>query len=251
MRFKGLPKDKFVSDLKLRVEYPENIDQDLTPLCGPATFFYSLAKKRPELYARYVIDISLYGEALINTFQVKPRESFFNTLPSSGIIAPVDWIALGSLRDSGNPFLPFNAPTALAAGITTPAEMALWFKQVGFQQITNKTLFNIDLKNLAEAQTYHSQDYTVCLLVNDGLLKALPAETKLGIPTHWTVLTYNILLNGQMLTAANAQKLTKTSSPTSSSFKYTLFTWGAKYQYQTDKDKFLKLYHGFISAKWP
>ena len=64
----SLSTEKLNIELSLqgRLNSPDKIDQGQTSLCGPAAFFYSLATKRQELYARYVVDMALYGKAYIS-----------------------------------------------------------------------------------------------------------------------------------------------------------------------------------------
>ena len=55
-----------------RVNSPHLIDQGYSSLCGPASLMYSVAKKSPFVYAKYIVDLYDSGKAKLGTLNVKP-----------------------------------------------------------------------------------------------------------------------------------------------------------------------------------
>lgn len=95
--------------LQQHLTYPESIDQGNTSLCGPAAFFYCLASKRPDLYARYVVEMALYGKVHLslegtksNGLTVDAPTTLLQSCQSTNI---VDWLTLATLRNGDNPML--------------------------------------------------------------------------------------------------------------------------------------------------
>src|SRR5690625_4337328 len=97
--------DNFIQQLDDRAKHPFAIRQGNTPLCGPAAFLFCVASAYPEAYKRYVLELALYGEARLGKLRVIPSEACRNAQPEHGVIHPVDWVALASLRDSTNRLL--------------------------------------------------------------------------------------------------------------------------------------------------
>ncbi|HYF09899.1 MAG TPA: hypothetical protein VD970_19955 [Acetobacteraceae bacterium] len=103
-----------------RVEDPDLIHQQESSLCGPAAFLKAVAEDMPDVYARYVINLFKTGRGRIGTLDVKPSADCRRGYYKGARIAPVDWIALASLRDSENLVLDYDSPTARPAASPCP-----------------------------------------------------------------------------------------------------------------------------------
>jgi hypothetical protein len=121
---------KFHNALNVRIKDPWKIAQEQTSLCGPAAFMYCVAKHRPHAYRDYVMDLALHGRARLGNLEVVPSDACRNSTPDGTGIDPVDWVALGSLRDSTNGVFSMT-PKAQTAAITTPANLEAWFDACG------------------------------------------------------------------------------------------------------------------------
>jgi len=94
----------FVASLQARSDDARRINQESTPLCGPAAFMHCIASDRPADYVNYVLDLAEAGEARLGGLSVKTSADCRNAVVAKDIIDPVDWVALASLRDTTNTF---------------------------------------------------------------------------------------------------------------------------------------------------
>jgi hypothetical protein len=210
--FPNIAKHDVLDGLDDRVRDPYKIDQDNASLCGPASFFYALAKGNPIEYVKFAWSLYETGEATLNHLKVKPSEATkkYTPVPGRYQIEAVDWVVLASLRDSENSNFRYDEPSDAFAGITMPSEIESWFKQSGFRQIINKAniVGNGDVKSLLAAHTYQSQQYAVALFINMNILVSSSNKSIVAaFPNHWVVLNSDVHVNGQVLTPTLAQKL--------------------------------------------
>jgi hypothetical protein len=214
----------------------KNISQLGSSLCGPAAVMFCVATRLPEMYAQYVMDLYDKGQAQFGTLKVKPSDACRNYDPKK--IAPVDWVALASLRDSDNRYMSYAAVENEAAGITLPKSVAGWFRAAGYSQIYQSTqLFGGMVQNdheIARAGTDRLQGRDVCLLINAKMLASMDSPS--ATPNHWIVLTKAIRLDTKKREIA-----------------LEIFTWGdvqnLPYSGSANLDDFLRNYYGYVSAR--
>lgn len=270
--FPNIAKDDVLDGLENRVRNPYEIDQDNASLCGPASFFYALAKGDPEEYVRFAWSLYETGEATLNELQVKPSEATKEYAPIPGMyqIEGVDWLVLASLRDSENRKFRYDEPSDQFAGITLPGEIEGWFEKSGFRQIINKTSLvrSMDIKNLLAAHTYQAQQYAVALFINMNILvPSIKKRLFAALPNHWVVLNSDVQVNGQVLTPALAKKLYderldaelisgEEDVEFTDTVKFNVYSWGTKKvavqgndPRKVYLDEFLQHYYGFVAAK--
>src|SRR5437899_11272972 len=84
---------------------------------------------KPELYVQYVIDLFTTGKARIGSLEVKPGLACRVYQPPKGKIAPVDWVALASLRDSDNLVMDIASVHDDVASRSRGREFASWLSQ--------------------------------------------------------------------------------------------------------------------------
>lgn len=96
---------------RLKEPYP---DQNDTNLCGPAAFFYCVLSSNKNVYKKIVKSLWERGEVLHNRLTIKPNihgartvSHYFNSRGDARI-SPVDWITMGSLRDTANTLTDYN-----------------------------------------------------------------------------------------------------------------------------------------------
>src|SRR5262249_40807063 len=129
------------SGLVARIEDPNRINQEGTPLCGPASLVRSLATDDPEAYARAAIDLYTRGTTRIRTLTIEAGGELKRSAPQ-GATDPADWIMLASIRDTDNWFFsPAGWFGCNIAGITRPGTMESWLRDAGYTRIVNNTYF--------------------------------------------------------------------------------------------------------------
>ena len=191
-KWSHLSRSQIASDLRIRIENPDKIDQNRTSLCGASSLFHELATDDPEKYAQTAIDLFEKGQASISNLTLKPSADLMNYKLDDKDIAQGDWILAASLRDSGNWFMDYQGTGNDAAAITIPSTMAKWFKAAGYKDVRNETnlLLCKDWDNAQEASELKKHGYHVCLFINADLLEN-PTQASV-IPDHWIVLLSTI-----------------------------------------------------------
>lgn len=209
---------------RLKEKYP---DQGRTNLCGPAAFFYCVLNGNPQIYKKIVKELWETGSTTVNKLTIKPDtdgartvKNFFDgdDVPA---ISAVDWITMGSLRDSANLVFDYTlelgeSPTA----ISYPGDVIQWFDQIGFE---SSKLHHIgsSMKNaIFDTSNYDAKDYFIVLLSSSSILYGQKKQVNL-IPTHWVVLESNITANGVRINS---------STSLDELVSYKVFSWGKSYQ---------------------
>ncbi|PZW47011.1 hypothetical protein C8P66_10749 [Humitalea rosea] len=187
--FINITRAEVVAGLRERVKKPEGIDQGSTSLCGPSSLCYNLLLDDPDTYVRYVIDLYETGAAMLGKTKVKPGESCRSFKPKG--IAPVDWIATASLRDSENLMFNYDDPSDAFGGITLPNNLAGWMEGLGYTSVTNETnvWFSKDPEDFDQAVRLLRQGQRVCIFVNSRIVDGQEKVSHFySVPDHWIVL---------------------------------------------------------------
>jgi hypothetical protein len=254
----GVSRSAFALDLMNRINSPSLLDQRVTSLCGPAVFLYSVLCKDPEVFAQYVIDLYETGQAKIGSLVVKPGSDCRNYAVVARKIAPVDWVALASLRDGSNALLDYDEPSVAAGGITLPSAVAGWFRSAGFKSVTNRTniYFDSDLWTLLQANTERGAGAAVCLFVGSNLFSGTPGGT--AIPDHWVALTSAVRIDGvstASLLARGASAVNGDKNLAATGIGFDVFTWGDPgYPARRNRptlsvETCIDYFYGYVSAK--
>jgi hypothetical protein len=268
----------FAEDLAIRVKDAFRINQQDAALCGPAAFMYCIAKYKADAYANYVIDLALTGKGSLGNLQVKPGKGCLQgvtevkaqqrngALPPASSIAPVDWVALASLRDSSNTMMSMKSVKTQVAGITDGGTLAGWFNATGWYRSGAHTnnFTPQPLDNLLKANQSRSAG-PVCLfiqakiIIQGGMDKfGKPGSPKV-VPTanHWIVLVDDELNTGIRFDGSHAPLNAHLAKPDWEKQKlfFNFYTWGSTTLYQLTKrnpnltvGQFLPYYYGHVSA---
>jgi hypothetical protein len=241
--FKHITARELARNLRQRVHAPSTIDQGVSSLCGPAALVYRLASMDPAAYVTFVVELYLFGKSRLGTLQIVAGSDLRNyRLQSRDALAPADWIALASIRDSENWLLDYDSPRDLAPGMTLPFELAAWFKKMGFRTVLNETrvVRESDAANLRRASALHESDHWVCLLVHQHILDTTADERRKPslFPSHWIVLRDRVHFDDGYVSLA-------------------VYSWGIErrripYEGGTRTlriGEFLDHYYGFVAAK--
>lgn len=195
--FPRITRDQVLSGLRERVADPDTINQGDASLCGPASFLYCLLHDNAERYVRYVIDMYRGGSARIGTLDVRPSADCRNATPRG--IAPVDWVALASLRDSENTFMDYQDSSNQLSGITMPGTLASWFRAAGYRNVRNDTnvFFTKGKDDLTVATSLLRQCRRICLFINADMVDNPGGGGGFfTIPNHWVVMTESSGISG-------------------------------------------------------
>jgi len=221
---KGNGKDavkRITGHLDARIIEPWTIKQAGTSLCGPAVFFYCLAKDCPALYVKSVIELYLYGETKINDLHIKPSSSCKKAkLPDK--MASIDWITLASLTDSSNALYNYDSDTDQVSGITLPGKLESWFKAAGYKHVSQHTnlFFDKSIDSLLKAQSAFKAGKNVCLFLS---AKSLDTPMTISLtPNHWVVMSRQLKVG----TPRSKNFSTDAEKIKDEKFDLEVFTWG-------------------------
>jgi hypothetical protein len=229
--------------LLARVDHPELISQRASSLCGPSAVVFSLASRDPVAYVRFVIALYEKGVARLNRLEVSAGKDLREYDPK-GRIDPADWIAVASLRDSDNWFFDYQSVDNAFAGITLPSHLQAWFTKIGYSEVINDTnlVLTKDEKNIREAARLRSDNFWVCLFINDQALDPDLQDSRSLIPVHWVVLTSDVTIAADNIS-------------------FSVFTWGqgsyavpqpppAGVARPLQVSHFLRNYYGYVAARY-
>jgi len=284
--FPQFSKARVVNSINIRITMPSKFYQFETSLCGPASFYFTLTRHRPDLFAQMVVDLYTTGTAKLGNLTISPSASMkkVGTNPMDlkgtylyGSMDPVDWMVLAALRDSQNTFLNYDAMSDRTAGITFPGNIQTWFKKVGFATSNNASSIAVQgIDTLLLAEQAHQHGHSVILLINDQIIQNNTYKNGMmaAVPTHWVVLRNDISVDGVRLNAGLAAKLKeerrKSKIEDVSDFDYTgkdfihsvhftVFSWGrpmwklggtTNSTGAIDLETFLNNYFGFVSINF-
>ncbi len=190
-----------VAGLRERVQTPKSQDQGAASLCCPAAFFYCVLNYKPELYVQYVIDLFTKGKARIGSLKVEPSLACRVYQPPRDKIAPVDWVALASLRDSTNIVMDIASVNDDVASRSRSGEVAGWLRKIGYTSVRDDSnwYFNKGRKEI-EAFARDTRVYRdVCLFINDNMLVDATSKRKSTFMNHCIVVDEPpTLQNGQI-----------------------------------------------------
>jgi hypothetical protein len=230
--FSSLARGDIADGLRARIDNPSVIQQGPTQFCGPGSFIFSVASDDPVRYVRFAIDLYEQGQATLGNMHVQPDNDVLHSAPPSGQIAPVDWMVLGSVRDSENWFFDIKTGESIVRNGTNPHEIADWFREAGYTQVVDEanTVFSKDFNNADQASRLLQQGYKVVLYLRMGAFT--PGEGG----THFVALTSPINVLNNLV-------------------DFDIFTWGEGHFHLPEAgqtlplQRFLDNYLGFIAAK--
>lgn len=222
---------------------PSLIQQGSLNLCGPAAFFRCWAERDPVSFVRYAIQLYEDGYGYIGNYKVTPGgdlvgQDYAAVVPRMKVVCPVaEWMFMSALRDEANAFNDFEGtPEEDVAGLTTPAELADWFKSTGVYRNVRDEGNWVFTKSLSHARGLSpSANTDVALLIHAHVLANAAAGGKKkdsgllqGFPNHFVVLKSPVwqLPNGKV--------------------KFECWTWGGNVTVEVDPNVFEANYYGAV-----
>lgn len=164
--------------------------QKNSSLCGPAAFFFSLVKIRPDIYVELVIDLYTNGKSSLKNLKLQSSQRARNHKPIR--LSAVDWLLLSSIKPK------YDHPDEQFDGITLPGKLKSWFIDAGFTSVVDNTniFSNKNLKTLLEAQRDFKNGYKICLFVDADIFKTKPRKNGPSpFPNHWVVMNSDITIS--------------------------------------------------------
>jgi hypothetical protein len=185
------------------------------------------------------MDLYEKGNARLNGIDCSP--SLFLRLAKHSGVAAVDWLTMGSLRDSENWFLTFDSTDDTLAGATTQSEMKSWFTRAGYSDVredANLVRHQRDTDNMDKASELYAGGYRVCLLIDYQMIEVADQSksgSAIGLDRHWVVLRSKMDRSG-------------------GNVKMTIYTWGEGNRQvprsgNLPLSDFLENYYGYVAGK--
>ncbi len=156
-------------------------------LCGPAAFFFTLTKIRPDIYVQLVTDLFLNGKTQLKNLKLQSSTKARQHTPTK--MNHSDWLLFSSIKPK------YDDPNEKLDGRTFPGKLKDWFTKAGFTQVEDNTsLFPHEtLDTLLRAQNDYTSGYTINFLVNaNAFKKSGMKEWSIGTPNHWVVMNSDI-----------------------------------------------------------
>ena len=163
------------------------ITQGQSSLCGPAAFFFSLARVRPDIYVQLVIDLYNQGHTQLKNLKLQSSPTARQQNPTS--LRQADWMLLSSIKPE------YDHPRERFDGITLPGKLKEWFLKAGFGTVEDHSnlAFNKGLESLLQAQVDYQTGHTICLFVDADIFRGtLVKQGRSLVPNHWVVMTSDI-----------------------------------------------------------
>jgi hypothetical protein len=192
--FPKISRKEVVDGLRERVNDPVTQNQNQSSLCGPSVLLFALLNDAPDVYIQYVVNLWTKGVGALGSVTVTPSKGCRNYKPPADKIAPVDWIALASLRDSENTLWDYSSADDESSGITRPEILQSWFKALNFRNVRNETnfVFTKGQSDIDAANKLYTEGNWVCLLIDGDVLTSPQKKGRSLYPDHWVVMRSKI-----------------------------------------------------------
>lgn len=242
--FGNISRDELYASAAERAADPWRISQEVSSLCGPASFLFILASHRPAEYYKFVTDLYEKGVASVRNLTIKPGEDCRSYNPG-GTLSAADWVGLAGIRDSENSVLDYDDPSDAAAGITLPSGLADWFRKAGFTSVLNETnvYLNKGESNFRDALQLHKLGHRVCLFINAYAIEQDTDFSRGGARQIFTSANHWVVLR-------------RVDNDKDANVQMDVFTWGQQ-AWQVPRKRgvvmsmknWLNNYYGFVSCQ--
>jgi hypothetical protein len=242
----NLDRGQVADGLVERINDPTKISSRASNFCGPAAAIFEVAQTDPEAYTKAAISVFDTGQGKLRSLTIKSSSTFRATMIPGGNNA-VDWMMLGSLRDSDNWFFTYKQSGHWwddAKAMTLPHSVADWMTKFGYSDVQNSTnlVSTKDWDNIVEANGFFSRGYKVSLFISMDMLSSDSQEDFSIVPNHWIGMASRITHSGIYEDPAS-----KVSA--------SIYSWGAIQTVPADTSKpmhpkvFLRNYYGYVAGK--
>ncbi|HED35176.1 MAG TPA: hypothetical protein ENJ08_13350 [Gammaproteobacteria bacterium] len=279
-----ISKDDVIKDLNSAITKNEYkyLSQGNSSLCGPAAFFFGIARSRPDIYTQAALGLYKNGKVRLENLKLESSRLARKASLSNANISGIDWMIMSSIK----PW--YDKPEDRFSGITLPGMLTDWLEDTGYQAVDKTGITKKTLDNLLQAQTAYAGGYTVFLFVNGDLFKPQGKNKISFYPDHWVMLNSSIKIRKYdkklkkhkapaVLSAALVKQILKEweeyedamdefnenggfeePTKTSNQIELDVFTWGERHQsvfnvkgtsQKPELRLFFNHYYGFIKAR--
>ena len=256
-RFRMLARQLLIIETGLRANISSAIDQGGSSLCGIAVVGYYLARDKPKVYNKFVLDMHRKGEVTIEANKYKIEidkdehlikykttdKKYPDGSLGLGKMLTADFVFLVTIKDFLNNIFDYNPDDEHVGefveggtGLTLPGEVASIFKNIAnYSEVINDTnlitsKWQSASNSADELEKKLNDGYRIGLLIDsDNFTKN--SKSKFTIPTHWVGL----------LKVANDKK--------SDQISITVFTWSSIRTWTVSYSVFRDGYFGYVGGK--
>lgn len=235
----SVDKKQLVTEMRLRLNDPFQINQGAQPFCGPAAIVFELVRKQPLRYVQICRSLFETGSYTALTTKIEASRTLRR---SNGRLRmnQSDWMVLATLRESENSIfnIEAEAPEIVRnlAGMTKSWEMKGWVKEIlGYRTCTYRhTYLYGEFDALQEAsKVVAAGGVAFALITADGLLRG--KTPFLPLPTHWISILGNISIKGgDWFSDANGR------------ISMDVYSWARQYHINLDEAPFEDYFWGVV-----
>ncbi|BAZ10983.1 hypothetical protein NIES4071_28070 [Calothrix sp. NIES-4071] len=235
----SVDKKQLVSEMRLRLNDPFQINQGTQPFCGPAAIVFELVRKQPLRYIQICRSLFETGSCNLMTIKIAASQTLRR---SNGRLrmSQSDWMILAALRESENSIfnIEAEAPDIIRniAGMTKPWEMRGWARELLSYRNSNfrYTYLFGEFQALQEAsKAVAAGGVAFALVTADGLLRG--KTPFLPLPTHWISILGNISIKGgDWFSDENGR------------ISLDVYSWGRQYHINLDEAPFEDYFWGVV-----
>jgi len=131
-----------VKNLNLAITKNEHLSQGDSSLCGPAAFFFDIARSRPDIYTQVVLDLYKNGKVRLENLKLESSRLARKASLQDARMSGIDWMIMSSIKPG------YDKPDDRASGITWPGDLEKWLKNTGYQVVDKTAYFNRGLDSL-------------------------------------------------------------------------------------------------------
>ena len=194
----NIPKAALLSDLRATAASATNVDQGNTPLCGPASIIYELARKNPRRYVQICQSLFETGQFQSRAHLVKPSPTLVNSRVRTDVTL-ADWLLMSTLRDTENVFFPVeDTSSVFVMGFTKPWEMRGWaFDLLGYDTAEYQSLiFYGEFEAMKKAQDVFDKGGSIFMMIQSALLGN--PKPFISYPDHWITFAGNLHIDNNV-----------------------------------------------------
>lgn len=188
-------KASLLADVQATVANPYAVNQDFTPLCGPAAIVFEFARTDPARYVAVCQELFEDGSFQARTERVEASATLRNSRPNR-TTTPADWILMATLRDAENELFDVEGDSnAFVMGITTPGEMAGWAEEVlGFDTVSYESTYLYgEFDALRSARRAVDRGGVAFLMLHSDVLDG--RRPAVDFPNHWVAFQGNLFVD--------------------------------------------------------
>jgi hypothetical protein len=119
------------------------MNQGKSSLCGPISVVMDVARRRPDRYVQYVIDLATRRDARLGVadnegihVHIRKKSSILKAKATEDGMPMADYVAVAGLRNS-ECFLPYRSKltSTMLEGATIDSTIAKWLREAGYQDV--------------------------------------------------------------------------------------------------------------------